>query len=397
MGMGLLLGRPVKVLSSRYGSGDVGSGKKALFIHTEPGLGGAQVTMICQCRAMLERGHSAMLLIPRGSGIERLAQKYDLPYYAMSVDKIKWQRVLYKLVLNYQVNYVARHESISFVQADTRHAVFAAKKASTLLKVAFIHQDTSAPRADILEAVDGMIGVSPAIVEGVKESIKATKGATKAVEHIPPFFEQEKFIEFSPRFSRQEFFKQFGIGPLPDDVLIMSMVGHMYHDWGHKNHRLLLHSLDEVVNKQGRRLHVFLAGDGPRRTELEDISKSLGLQEVVTFLGEIDMVPELLHHSDIEVLASSHEANAIVLVEGALMRKALIAAGGTGADNVIKHEQTGLLFTKDDKDSLARAIMRYIDEPAFAKKMGEQAFEFIKKERSPDKWVRKVCEFYESL
>ena len=68
-----------------------------------------------------------------------------------------------------------------------------------------------------------------------------------------------------------------------------------------KNHAGLIRA---VARLEGERadVHVVLAGEGPLESEIRQLSASLGLNDRVHFLGNLDRVDSLLHELDVFVL-----------------------------------------------------------------------------------------------
>src|SRR5205823_5195802 len=66
----------------------------------------------------------------------------------------------------------------------------------------------------------------------------------------------------------------------------------------HKQHSVLLRALAGIDPSSWQ---LTLAGDGPFRAEMEQLSANLGLRDRVAFAGDTDQVPSLLAESDIFV------------------------------------------------------------------------------------------------
>ena len=62
-------------------------------------------------------------------------------------------------------------------------------------------------------------------------------------------------------------------------------------------------------------LRMVIAGDGPLRSTLEDLTRELGIADRVRFLGNWNDVPALLRSVDIFVLASKFEPFGVALLE----------------------------------------------------------------------------------
>ena len=99
---------------------------------------------------------------------------------------------------------------------------------------------------------------------------------------------------------------------------------------------------------------LWLVGDGARRSELENLVATLGLNEQVKFWGIRGDVPSLLKSSDVVVMSSHWEGLSLSNIEGMSVGKPFIASDVDGL-----HEMTqgaGLLFTHGDDKQLAELI-----------------------------------------
>ena len=73
------------------------------------------------------------------------------------------------------------------------------------------------------------------------------------------------------------------------------------------------------------------------------------------------------------VHASDAEPFGIVVVEAMALGKPVVAGAGGGPAEIIADGETGLLTPYDDAGSLANAVLRYLDDRAFAARVGAAA------------------------
>lgn len=136
-----------------------------------------------------------------------------------------------------------------------------------------------------------------------------------------------------------------------------------------------LHILIEAL-RQVTDVELWIAGNGPERSRLEQQVAAAGLIHRVRFLGDVadEDLPTLYRQADIFVLPSHLRAEAfgIVLVEALASGLPCISTAlGTGTDFVNTHEETGLVVPPGDAAALADAIRRLRDDPALRAKYGE--------------------------
>jgi glycosyltransferase involved in cell wall biosynthesis len=129
-----------------------------------------------------------------------------------------------------------------------------------------------------------------------------------------------------------------------------------------------------VATRPDARLEI--AGDGPRRLDLERITQELGLQSHVRFRGWLpaEEMPALFAPALVVVLPSRWEEGlGMVLVEAALAGCDLIGSDLGGIRDMIEHGKTGQLVPPDDPQALAEALEESLARPEAALERGAAA------------------------
>lgn len=142
---------------------------------------------------------------------------------------------------------------------------------------------------------------------------------------------------------------QLGLGT--DDVVI-GTVGNLRQE---KNQGLLIQAL-ALLQEWGLSFKGVLVGDGPCRSELEELAASLGIRDQVLFLGTRADVPALYAAFDFYCLCSRHEGMPLTLLEAMAASVPVIGTNVLGIAEVIDHGQNGLLVPDNDVAHLAAAI-----------------------------------------
>ncbi len=122
-----------------------------------------------------------------------------------------------------------------------------------------------------------------------------------------------------------------------------------------------------------------LAGDGPLRAQLEQLTDDLGVAKSVEFLGSIshqEMV-RLLGQADVFVTTSPSDGNNISLNE-AMACGAFPIVTDTPANRAwVEHDRNGLYFPCRDVDQLAVTIIRALRRPEWRQAVMAQNWEII--------------------
>ena len=139
----------------------------------------------------------------------------------------------------------------------------------------------------------------------------------------------------------------------------------------------LLRALPAIL--QRRSVKLLITGDGDRRREWESLACELRLGEAVQFLGMVsnDALGKLYRACDVYVLPAifdergDTEGLGVVLIEALQNARPVVASAVGGIVDVIQHEKTGLLVPEKNSQAIADAVLRLLDDPALARRLGE--------------------------
>lgn len=148
----------------------------------------------------------------------------------------------------------------------------------------------------------------------------------------------------------------------------------------YKGHRYLLEALCAPGLEH---IQLSFVGDGPLRSDLEQLSQDLGLEDRVEWTGELDEagVASALARSQIFVLPSVVAGNGqmeglpVALVEALANGLTVVSTRVSGIPEVIEGGVTGLLAEPADAESLAEQIRRALVPAAVDHAAGRQLVE----------------------
>jgi glycosyltransferase involved in cell wall biosynthesis len=105
----------------------------------------------------------------------------------------------------------------------------------------------------------------------------------------------------------------------------------------------LIKSIPKILSEQSN-FEFWIIGDGPLKTELEQLAINLGVNEYVKFWGEQRYVGDFLASTDIFVLPTIQEALGLVLLEAGYFGIPVIATNVDGITDIITNGETGVLL-----------------------------------------------------
>lgn len=125
-----------------------------------------------------------------------------------------------------------------------------------------------------------------------------------------------------------------------------------------KDHAILLEAVKLLRGElPDQAFELRLVGDGPLRQALEEQVQTLGVADVVRFLGNRDDVPSILGELDLFVLSTSRdEGFGIVLIEALAAGVPVIASDVAACREVLDGGRYGRLLPPEDPRALVAAI-----------------------------------------
>ena len=160
-----------------------------------------------------------------------------------------------------------------------------------------------------------------------------------------------------------------------------------------KGQEYLLDAISLLLN-QGRKIQLYLLGDGKNRKVLEELSIKLGISDIVTFAGYVKDVRESLGHMDIGVLSSFEEGMSNALLEYMAMGIPVVTTDVGGNREVNLDGVTGLVIPPRNSVVLANALDKLITDNNLRHNMGVNAKQRIMDEFSITKMKQEYTSFY---
>jgi len=114
-------------------------------------------------------------------------------------------------------------------------------------------------------------------------------------------------------------------------------------------------------------MELFLAGEGPLRSKLEQMTYKLNIADKVHFLGNRADIPNLIKAADIYVQPSLWEGLCIATLEAMAGGLPVIASDVSALNYVVG--QTGILFPAKDSKELANKLMKLASDKELRAKL----------------------------
>lgn len=161
------------------------------------------------------------------------------------------------------------------------------------------------------------------------------------IEVIPNFVDLERFKKHP-----KEHFKKI-ICPNGEKLLV------------HTSNFRRVKRIDDIIKmfaklKQIVPSKLLLVGDGPERVAMEHLSRELGLEDCVRFVGKLDAIEEVLSVADLFIMPSEKESFGLAALEAMACEVPVISSNTGGLPELNVNGVTGFLSNVGDVDDMVK-------------------------------------------
>lgn len=144
-------------------------------------------------------------------------------------------------------------------------------------------------------------------------------------------------------------------------------------------------------------VHVWLAGEGPERGNLEALAQELGVGDRVHFLGWRNDRAHLLSAADMCVFPSRYEPFGTTFVQAWAHKIPLITASAQGPKQYVHHRKDAIMFDVNSIAQLQSAITELIQTPELVDQLVRAGFERYVNEFSRPKILASYINYYREI
>jgi N-acetyl-alpha-D-glucosaminyl L-malate synthase BshA len=247
-----------------------------------------------------------------------------------------------------------------------------------------------------------LVGQDPSYWSITKFSIERSDGLTAVSEYLQretyeAFACPECAIRVIPNFidpaiyQRERYECQRGALAPEDEKIVM----HISNFRRVKRIEDVVRVFDRLARAVPSRL--IFVGDGPERQAAEDLSRELGREDQVTFLGKLESVAELLACADLFLLPSEEESFGLVALEAMASGVPVVGSSGSGLSEVVSDGLTGRLHPVGDVEAMAESAIELLSDTERWTRVSRAARESAVERFSSDRIVPLYESYYEEV
>lgn len=156
-----------------------------------------------------------------------------------------------------------------------------------------------------------------------------------------------------------------------------------------KNIGMQIEAIKELkVKSEKLKVELWIVGEGPERKNLEFRIKNLRLQDRVKFFGWQEDVGKFYEQANAFLLTSYAEGWPLVIVEAASFGLPIIMTDVGSAGELIRDGESGIVIPVGDKEKLAEAMIKIIEDGGLRKGLGEGARQAVSRLPSKEEILR---------
>lgn len=159
-----------------------------------------------------------------------------------------------------------------------------------------------------------------------------------------------------------------------------------------KNHIMLINAFNEFVKKHND-YKLVIYGEGSYRTELEKKIKELNLSDSILLPGETTNILNEILDAKLFVLSSNYEGMPNALVEAMCLGLPCISTKVSGANELIKNKENGLLIDINNTNQLLELMKLLIEDNELAIKLANNATKLnqeLNVDRIVNNWIELI-------
>jgi len=345
-----------------------------------PTFGGSGVVATELGKGLADRGHQVHFVTYNQPARLDLFSE-NLFYHEVSVSNYPlFDFPPYELALASRLVDVVRFEKL-----DILHVHYAIPHASAafMAKQILLTYGIYIPVVTTLHGTDiTLVGKDRTFKPVVTFSINKSDGVTAVSEHLRSdtyeFFEIENDIRVIPNFidlgrfnlKAKDHFKK-AIAPSGEKIIV-----HTSNFRKVKRTEDVIRIFAKLVKKIPAKL--LMVGDGGERSRCEQLSRDLGVNDDIRFLGKQDAIEEILSVSDLFLMPSESESFGLAALEAMACKVPVISSNAGGLPELNLDGVTGFLRDVGDVDGMAEKAIYILEDEERLQQFKNNALERAK-------------------
>ena len=152
-----------------------------------------------------------------------------------------------------------------------------------------------------------------------------------------------------------------------------------------------------LAYKKNQNLRFLIAGSGVEENNLKSLCASYGMDGIIKFLGFVTDMYGFLNFININSLTSHCESFPYSMLEGAAMKRPMIASAVGGIPALVEDGVTGYLFESKNEEDFAEKLVFMASDKEKLADMGNNIYEKVTTKFSSDVLANDHMSIYKSI
>jgi glycosyltransferase involved in cell wall biosynthesis len=232
-----------------------------------------------------------------------------------------------------------------------------------------------------------------AITDGLKDTLVGRGVPADSITVVPNGVDTERFRPL-PR--DEELARRLGL----EGTIVIGYLGSL--NW-YEGHELLFEAF-ATLHERHPDVRLLVVGAGARLAHLQRLRARLGLDDEILMPGSVPFEEIEAYYSIVDIAPVTRLSSPVTETvsplkpfEAMAMGKAVVSSDVAIMTEIVDDGRTGLLFRKEDADSLVEALDRLVVDPELRHRLGTQAREWVVAERDWRILAKRVAGVYQAL
>ena len=221
-----------------------------------------------------------------------------------------------------------------------------------------------------------------------RELVRYAVAPSSKMAVVPLGFDLQPFLDCQN--DRGQLRRELGVN---DKAQLVGIVGRIVPI---KNHRLFLDAAALMARREAS-AHFIIVGDGILRPQIEHYAYELGIADRVIFTGWRRDLSRIYADLDILVVSSNNEGTPVAAIEAMAAARPVVATRVGVLPDLIIEGETGFLVSPRNADELADAVLRLLQEPETACRVGWAARAVVQKRFTMQRLISDMEHLYDGL
>jgi len=177
---------------------------------------------------------------------------------------------------------------------------------------------------------------------------------------------------------------------LPADALVVGGVGRLHYQ---KNFPLFLEVAARVSARLPQAVFV-IAGEGPDRAALEELSRQLGIAPKVRFLGFVEQMRELYLALDLLLFTTRFEGTCLTVLEALAMGVPVVCSRVDGPAEILADGREAVLVPLEEKERFVQEVCRLLQDRDAGLRLAKAGQDKVRRDHSIEAVTRQIEAFY---